>query len=187
MVCEDSQKIKAFYSSTEKCRGIHFPTETQMHTASVQCFFFILAVFRKSSLDPQEDSMGVSQGNQMGHPFSLLPPGFPSRLDFHEIAAKVCAQFFPYVQNTGSGPEIHLANERDSKRTYQCRCFILQGNLLFYLEQQAECNLLGLILTLGTTEPYAFTILNIYYPLPSDFSFKKYIQIYKHTLSGGFD
>lgn len=142
MVCEDSQEIKAFLQQHREMQGNSLShRDTNAYSFSAVFLFYFGCV-----QDPQEDSMGVSQGNQMGHPFSFLPPGFPSRLDFHEIAAKVCAQFFPYVQNTGSGTEIHLAKERDSKCTYQCRCFILQGNLLFYLEQQAECNLLGLIL-----------------------------------------
>nr|XP_004479415.1 sesquipedalian-1-like [Dasypus novemcinctus] len=51
--------------------------------------------------------------------------------------------------------------------SYQRRWFVLRGNLLFYLEHQADRTPLGLILLencqvepcLGTTEPYAFTIL----------------------------
>ncbi|XP_077763439.1 sesquipedalian-1-like [Canis aureus] len=51
--------------------------------------------------------------------------------------------------------------------SYQRRWFILRGNLLFYLENQADHTPLGLILLencrveprLGATEPYAFTIL----------------------------
>ncbi|XP_037363154.1 sesquipedalian-1-like [Talpa occidentalis] len=51
--------------------------------------------------------------------------------------------------------------------SYHRRWFILRGNLLFYLEHQADRTPLGLILLencqvephLGATEPYAFTIL----------------------------
>ncbi|XP_010386159.1 sesquipedalian-1-like [Rhinopithecus roxellana] len=84
-----------------------------------------------------------------------------------ELHRKSMLSFFHGYRTQAPDQEGILLKKGTRNLSYQRRWFILQGNLLFYLEHQTDHAPLGLIplencqveLHLKATEPYAFTIL----------------------------
>ncbi|XP_027965594.1 sesquipedalian-1-like [Eumetopias jubatus] len=84
-----------------------------------------------------------------------------------KLHQKPVLSFFRGCRTQAPDREGILLKKGTRNTSYQRRWFILRGNLLFYLENQADHTPLGLILLensqveprLGATEPYAFTIL----------------------------
>lgn len=84
-----------------------------------------------------------------------------------KLSRKSVLSFFRGYRAQAPDQEGILLKKGTRNTSYQRRWFILRGNLLFYLEHQADHTPLGLILLencqveqrLGATEPYAFTIL----------------------------
>ena len=83
-----------------------------------------------------------------------------------KLHRKSVLRFFRGYRTQAPDREGILLKKGARNTSYQRRWFILRGNLLFYLEHQADHTPLGLILLencqveprLGATEPYAFTI-----------------------------
>ncbi|KAL4684613.1 hypothetical protein H8957_005984 [Semnopithecus entellus] len=84
-----------------------------------------------------------------------------------ELHRKSMLSFFHGYRTHAPDQEGILLKKGTRNLSYQRRWFILQGNLLFYIEHQTDHAPLGLIplensqveLHLKATEPYAFTIL----------------------------
>lgn len=84
-----------------------------------------------------------------------------------KLHQKSVLSFFRGCRTQAPDREGILLKKGARNTSYQRRWFILRGNLLFYLENQADHTPLGLILLencqveprLGATEPHAFTIL----------------------------
>ncbi|XP_055265826.1 sesquipedalian-1-like isoform X1 [Moschus berezovskii] len=92
--------------------------------------------------------------------------GFFPQWAIMKLHQKSVLRFFRGYRTQAPDREGILLKKGARNTSYQRRWFILRGNLLFYLEHQADHTPLGLILLencqveprLGATEPYAFTI-----------------------------
>ncbi|XP_027804390.1 sesquipedalian-1-like isoform X1 [Marmota monax] len=99
-------------------------------------------------------------------PVALLS-GFSPYWITMKLHRKSVLSFFHEFRTQAPDQEGILLKKGARNTSYQRRWFILRGNLLFYLEHQADHTPLGLILLencqvepcLKATEPYAFTIL----------------------------